>query len=52
MDSMPNTSTESFVVQESFAVLEGGRPGSGFEVAVSVARHAAHTDYIDYLSHA
>ena len=43
MDSMPNTSTESFVVQESFAVLEGGRPGSGFEVAVSVARHAAHT---------
>ena len=32
MDSMPNTSIESFVVLESFAVLEGGRLGSGFEV--------------------
>ena len=31
MDSMPNTSIESFVVLESFAVLEGGRLGSGFE---------------------
>ena len=32
MNSMPNTSIESFVVLESFAVLEGGRLGSGFEV--------------------
>ena len=32
MDSMPNTSIESFVVLEGFAVLEGGRLGSGFEV--------------------
>ena len=30
--------------------MEGGRPGSGFEVAVSVARHAAHTDYLAHSS--